>query len=56
MNREEIINYSANSECAALIIRHSIREKITDAKDSFYQLLTPEGKQYAVDKKNLWHL
>ena len=49
MNREEIINYSANSECAALIIRHSIREKITDAKDSFYQLLTPEGKQYAVD-------
>ncbi len=30
-----------------LIIRHSIREPITDAKDSYRQLLTPEGIELA---------
>ena len=30
-----------------LIIRHSIREPITDAKDSYSQLLTPEGIELA---------
>lgn len=49
MNREEIIKESYNKDCFALVFRHSIREVITDARQSIYQLLTPEGKDLARD-------
>lgn len=47
MKREDIIRLSYAKECFAVVIRHSVREIITDARQSLYQLLTPVGKELA---------
>ncbi len=49
MNREETIEYSYNNECFALVVRHSIRDEILDTREPISQLLTPEGKELAID-------
>lgn len=49
MNRENLIIQSFKKDCFALIVRHSIREEIHDAREPLSQLLTPEGKQLAFD-------
>lgn len=49
MKREDVIRLSFAKECFAVVIRHSVREVITDARQSLYQLLTLEGKELARD-------
>jgi len=49
MHREEIIRESYKKNCYGLAVRHATRETITDARQSIYQLLTPEGKAMAYD-------
>ena len=49
MTENELIINSNNSDCFAIVLRHSIREEIKDATQSQHQLLTDEGKELAVD-------
>ncbi|MDY0018003.1 MAG: hypothetical protein RBS89_09230 [Candidatus Delongbacteria bacterium] len=46
-NIESLFKAACDNDCKALYLRHSIREKITDATKSHTQLLTEEGKELA---------
>jgi hypothetical protein len=48
MNTKDLISNSHRKNCFAIVLRHSIREEITDARNSQNQLLTEEGKNLAM--------